>query len=67
MSVLNKYEYVFSENGLVAHKYGEEVHRKIYLIPTYENGICGLTHLYPFHSRFMMHISHDNKKVSIGI
>ena len=49
MSVLNKYEYVFSENGLVAHKYGEEVHRKIYLIPTYENSICGLTHLYPFH------------------
>jgi len=28
MAVLNKYEYVFSENGLVAHKYGEQVHRQ---------------------------------------
>eukprot|EP00088_Acartia_fossae_P061970 TRINITY_DN7458_c0_g1_i1.p1 TRINITY_DN7458_c0_g1~~TRINITY_DN7458_c0_g1_i1.p1 ORF type:complete len:252 (+),score=58.05 TRINITY_DN7458_c0_g1_i1:41-796(+) len=28
MSVLTKYEYVFSENGLVAHKNGELIHRQ---------------------------------------
>ena len=28
MSVLEKYTYVFSENGLVAHKNGQMIHRK---------------------------------------
>jgi len=28
MGVLNKYDYVFSENGLVGHKHGKEIHRQ---------------------------------------